>query len=350
MVWPQRIEAAFLKQAKSCRDLGSPFTADLMHLLATRDLPEGIVRDRIQDWPGDPSAAGDALPLRLAGALHRLVLTGEAEKLASLYPPRQNDLDADALYPVLCETLKAHGAFIHDYLDLPPQTNEVRRSSMVMAGLQEIASRTGLGLSLLEVGSSSGLNLCPELYEVSLGGSVFGTPGSSVKLQPDWQGNTPANCELHIESRRGCDQNPLSPSAVEDVLRLKSYTWPDQRDRLDRLENALSICAQAQPVVDRADAADWIAAQLEPKAENVCRVVYHSIVLQYFPEDTKRRFTQSILEAGARASASAPLAWLAIEADGEQPGCRISLTLWPDGSTITLGRADFHGRWIRWDI
>ena len=37
-----------------------------------------------------------------------------------------------------------------------------------------------------------------------------------------------------------------------------------------------------------------------------------------------------------------------MEADGLSPGAALTLTLWPGGETIPLGRADFHGRWVDW--
>ena len=37
-----------------------------------------------------------------------------------------------------------------------------------------------------------------------------------------------------------------------------------------------------------------------------------------------------------------------MEADGGDPGAAITLTLWPGGETQPLGRADFHGAWVRW--
>ena len=56
--------------------MGSPFTARLCRLLADRLAPGDPVSDRVLAWPGDPSHRADALPLRLAGALHGLVRRG----------------------------------------------------------------------------------------------------------------------------------------------------------------------------------------------------------------------------------------------------------------------------------
>jgi hypothetical protein len=81
------VRDAFRRQAEVCADMGSPFTARLCALAAERLAPGGPVPDRVLDWPGDPSGRADALPLRLAGALHALVLEGRDPALAAAYPP-----------------------------------------------------------------------------------------------------------------------------------------------------------------------------------------------------------------------------------------------------------------------
>ncbi|MDJ0933149.1 DUF2332 family protein [Breoghania sp.] len=105
-VWPEKIRASFARQAGFCRDLGSPFMGGLMDMLAQEGLPEGALRTRIADWFGDPSFKGDAVPLRLAGALHRLVLDGVARELAAYYPPQADGFDADRLRPALVAAVK----------------------------------------------------------------------------------------------------------------------------------------------------------------------------------------------------------------------------------------------------
>ncbi|PTW55764.1 hypothetical protein C8N35_11289 [Breoghania corrubedonensis] len=317
-------------------------------MLARGSLPEGALKTLIAEWPGDPSTRGDVLPLRLAGALHRLVIDGKVPDLAACYPPQATEFDAVCLAPALKVAISAHESFLCDYLKLPPQTNEVRRSSMVMAGLLEISNAVGKPLSLLEIGSSAGFNLYPDLYRHEMGGLVAGDPASPLVLAPEWHGSQPRATTVTIAERRGCDRNPLDPTRAEDVVRLKSYTWPDQLDRMTRLETALALVGNAALHIAQADALDWLSDELARPAPQRCRVVYHSIVLQYLVPADRERFAEIMVAAGARANEDSPLAWLSIEADGRSPGCAVTLTAWPDGTRRTLARADFHGRWIRW--
>ena len=56
-----------------------------------------------------------------------------------------------------------------------------------------------------------------------------------------------------------------------------------------------------------------------------------------------------MVEAGARATDQAPLAWLPMEADHtDQDGAEVSLIVMPSGVKFDLWRADFHCRWVRW--
>ncbi|WP_010141441.1 DUF2332 family protein, partial [Oceanicola sp. S124] len=77
VVQPAPWQAHFLKQARACEALGSPFTAALLRWLEGA-MPEGAVAAPIRDW--DPGALGpDAVALRLAGGLHALVLLDRDE-------------------------------------------------------------------------------------------------------------------------------------------------------------------------------------------------------------------------------------------------------------------------------
>lgn len=69
-------------------------------------------------------------------------------------------------------------------------------------------------------------------------------------------------------------------------------------------------------------------------------------------EEAERARAEAVLaEAGARASAAAPLARLAMEPDPPQEPAapmRVRLTTWPGGVTRELGVAGPHGPPVRW--
>lgn len=265
------VRQAFEKQAVACDVLGSPFTARLCRIVAERLTHETAVGKTILEWPGDASYTGDSVPLRLAGALHALVVTATSPSLQQAYPPYS--VSDDDLWATIFDALKQHSDFILERLKSAPQTNEVRRSAALLPGFMTIAALTGKPLVLSEVGASAGLNLQWDFYHYQLGDVSWGD-NSTVFLKPEWRGNQPPSVPVEISHRAGCDLNPLDPSSQDDRQRLISYLWADQSDRIERTANALEIARQHHIKVTRADAVDWLKTRLAAVHNGSCQVVY----------------------------------------------------------------------------
>ncbi len=339
--------AGFLAQVEACRLLGSPFTARVCALLGERLRPETEFGRRILGWSGHPGL--DALPLRATGGLNALARSGRSPALAAVYPP--HEATDEALWAAIETAMTEHDPFLAAYLDSPPQTNEVTRSSAVLGGCLHITAATGLPLDLHEIGASAGLNLNFDQYAYDLGDARWGASGADVRVVSRWDGAMPPlDAPLSIRSRRACDVNPIDARRDEDRARLLSYVWPDQVDRLGRIEAALGFAARAGTVVEKADAADWVEANFGAAGTpGGVKVLFHTIVWQYLPPEVKARIAAAMQAAGMAATADAPVAWLRVEADDVQGSAGIRLTLWPSGEERLLGRADFHGRRIIWN-
>jgi hypothetical protein len=331
------LAGAFAAQADACERLGSPLTGRVLRLAGARVDPGSAVGQRLATWPGDMSAAGDAVALRLAGGLHALVLSGRAPDLAAAYAGAGDSALGDALAAVL----EREAAHLLTWLDRPPQTNEVRRAAVAIAGAGLIARETGgRPVEWLELGASAGLNLHWDAYALRGPGWRRGAAGPVLELAPDWHGPPPPEAPP-IAARAGVDLHPADPG--RDALRLLAYVWADQADRLERTRAALSHAAGQPRWVEAGDAGDWLAARLAgPPAPGTVRVVFHAIAWQYFPPATRDR------ARAAMADAKAPLFQLAMEADGRKDSAALTVTRWPEGTTLPLGRADFHGRRIDW--
>ncbi len=335
------IRHAFLAQMKACGTMGSPLMAQLMGGLAERLRRGDPVTDRVLDWPGDPSSMADAVPLRLAGGLHALVLAGADPALATAYATPGTDPTDAAL-----AAIQRHPSFLLDWLTSPPQTNEVRRSAVLIAAAHWLTARVGLPLVLSELGASAGLNLLWDHYCLLAGGQTFGPAMPALTLTPDWTGPLPPSARPRVIGRAGVDLNPLDP--VTDRLRLLAYLWADQPDRIARTSVVLDLATAARPDIAKGDAATWLETRLTTRQEGALHLIFHTVAWQYFPPATQSRARAALAKAGTAATPAAPIAHLAMEADDETPGAGLTLTLWPKGETISLGRADFHGRWVDW--
>ena len=326
--------------------MGSPFTADLCFRFAKHLDHTTKVGAFCLDWPGDPGPSADSIPLRLCGAFHALVLSNQDDELAAVYPPHR--LEAPE-WPVLERVLNEHEAFLMDFIQSVPQTNEVSRSSVIFPSLMLTAELCKMPLSLLEVGASGGLNLRANKFSYDLGGLECGTADSQLRLTPEWQGNQPLLSEPKIVDRRACDLNPLDPLDPKDELRLRAYVWPDQAERKARIDAAIEIARHNPAVVDKQDAVKWLEDRLSNLPNNTCSVIYSTVAWQYLPQAAQTAGEKLITECGTVLNgADKALAWLRFEADGNTPGGGIRLQMWPSGLDCLLGRADFHARWVDW--
>jgi hypothetical protein len=345
----EEVRTAFRLQAEWCRTLGSPFTSLLCGLAAERLDRSTAIGEAILDWQGDPDSKADSVPLRFAGALNGLVRKGLLPELKRLYPP--NPLpDGDALWAKVQDALSAAEANIKPWLALPPQTNEVGRSSILFAGLCWLAARYPLPMRLYEVGASAGLNLNLDRYAYRFGEDVFGAAGAALFLTPEWEGRSPPNLTPRVVAREGCDLSPLDATSPKDRERLLAYVWPDQAQRVKRLTTALAIAAHHPVKVERSDAAAWVEQKFAAtSAWGEQQVLLHSIAFQYFPKDTQERIAAHMERTGTSATRDAPIAWLRFEADPElDKAFSLRLRVWPTGEDHLLATGDPHGSWVKW--
>src|SRR6185503_165743 len=91
-----QVVAAFDSQIAWCRKGGAPFTADVLELSRDNIAGGGSLAPLVVPWGGNLLA--DALSLRVIGALHFLVRTDRAPKLAQYYPPHgRAEFDREAV-------------------------------------------------------------------------------------------------------------------------------------------------------------------------------------------------------------------------------------------------------------
>ncbi|MEY2432931.1 MAG: hypothetical protein QOC92_2656 [Acidimicrobiaceae bacterium] len=312
----------------------------------------GVCAEVLARTPEGVEPVLDALPLRFLGGVHRLVLDGDAPDLARFYPSVGGKfaIDDAALdpAPTFLATVAEHRSQVIEALARSVQTNEVGRCASLLPGFLAVAESTGLPLRILELGTSAGLNLRWDhyRYEGGAGGSSFGDPDSVLQFTGVYIDPLPRlDVEAHVVERRGCDRNPIDATSVAGSQLLRSFVWPDQLDRLRALDAALALAPSVPVLVDRADAAVWVADQLGRVTDGMATVLFQSIVWQYLTRDTRAAVRSAVREAGAAATASAPVAWLRMEPGAEPTkGADVRLSLWPPGLDRSIALTGYHGR------
>lgn len=335
-----------LRQSAVAQGLGSPFVSKVLSAAFRQLWRARELNAVIAEWPLDPAAS--AMALRLNAGLHALARRGAFADLSRLYDGHHQEFDR-----AVGEALEHGEPTLLVWMSHPTQTNEVRRSSAFMAALSVLAREHGMPFELLEIGASAGLNLLLDRYAHNLGGTAFGSPDSPLRLQPQWDGSPPPDSPVRVNSARGVDLRPLRLDDPHTRERLTSYIWPGDETRSNCLQSAMNIAREDMPSVDRASAAPWLAEQLNaPQAEGMVRVVQHSMVLQYLPQDELDAVKRNLLHAGSTASAERPLARIGLEWNTKRSAVVLCMTRWSgasdDGCRKILAKCHPYGASIRW--
>ncbi len=336
---PREVLAGWVRfQAKGCAELGSPFYAALLESAAADLDSSGAVFDALTGF--ETESEWSALPLRLMGGVHRLVLQGRVPQLEPHYPSVGGDGDARAAWPAFRDALREHRQEIRQLVARGCQTNEVGRSAALLGGFLEVAHRTRLPLRILEIGASAGLNLRWDRYRYESAEGGWGDEHSPVRFVHFFDVPPSLGRTAEVVERKGCDLEPIDPTSDDGALSLRSFIWSDQLGRLSRLDGAIEV-ARAMPLdVERMDAATFLERELDEPWPDMATVVYHSVFVQYLTEGSRRRITAAIDRAVSRATPDAPVYHLRMEPDAATFEVKLGDEL--------LATSKPHGTGVRW--
>lgn len=349
---------AFESQAIACDFMGSPFTASLCRHIAKDYEARGICYDLMQGWP-EKKYLIDALPMRICGGIHYASITKRDEALHAAYPDNNEDWRIEEIWPLAEAYLKNDFKFVQGFLKSPPQTNEVRRSNALMAGLLWLCNKwKGVPIHALELGASAGLLQHLDKFQYQNEAWSY-NGGGDVQMDTEWRGAIPPlQHKVQIESRAACDQNPLNIQDQGARNKLKAFIWADQKDRIKRFEAATALALQEGVKLDKQDAAKWLKEQLQQRPKDQPCVVYHSIFYQYPDTATREAIRGAIIEAGYSANEANPLAWLRFEGafvfdkKGDPKKTLLDVVTWPSnsqkGDRTRLADVCPHGQWVEW--
>ena len=333
-------------QARHSESAGAPCTARVIRAeLAILETDSATGR-RMANWQG--LSLADAMPLRIAGGLHWLYLSGEDRRLEPVYGGLLTD--QGAIDAIVADMAVKFDARLMPWLDGPPQTNEAGRSASVMAGLLWLSGRLGPRFELNEIGASAGVNTMMGRYFYDLGGTTAGPSLSRMRIAPEWRGDPPPANPVEIVAARGCDRAPVDLTDPDQALKLKAYVWAEAAERMARIDTAIAMAERAAPELERMDAVDAVRDMLaRPQEAGVTRVLFHTIVWQYLPEASQDAITAMMEDAGHAATAERPLAWVSLETNRATFAHELRVRYWPGGDqAVHLANAHPHGAWVEW--
>lgn len=276
--------------------------------------------------------------------------SGKAQPNLVFAAARWHGVPAPGPYRMLREALLGDdGSIRHTVLSRATQTNEVRRLATLAPTFERLARPHGGRLVLLEVGASAGLCLYPDRYDYAwrttdaavahwspTGG---GRDVGRTVLPADVDGPfDPPTGPVHIAWRCGLDLHPLDVCDEDAVRWLALLVWPEQPDRLTRLELAVQVARQARPPLRAGDLRTDVPALVRVASRHGPVVVYHSAVLAYVEPAERERFHDQMLELVATGACH----WVSNEAPQILPRLAATATPRPPGSRGFLLALDGH--------
>ncbi len=232
------------------------------------------------------------------------------------------------------------------------QTNEAARCAAFLPVLAEIDAE----IALIEVGAAAGLCLFPDRYAYRYDTRPpLGEAPLEIHVDTAESLRPPQRLP-YVSWRAGLDLNPLDVSDPEDLSWLQACVWPEHDERRRRLDLAAQIVAADPPRIDRGDLRNATLALIDQAPRDATKVVFHSAVLAYVDEASRRDFATTMIRTVQECG---DVMWLSNE------GPTAVADLDPSTSSVTpprrsahfhlarngselLALTDPHGRWLRW--
>jgi hypothetical protein len=320
-------------------------------------------------------------PNLLLAAVHFLLLRGATHPLAAHYNTVRWMAGEEAIGPPSSDVVTdfkdfclGHRAELLDLITVRnTQTNEVGRCTALLPAFNVIAAGYPVGqpLSLLDLGTSAGLNLLFDSYSYTYaqradGASVgAGAPGAQVHLECTVRGQLeelPALTLPAIATRTGIDAAPIDPLSHDSALWLLACLWPDNLTRFTRLRGALMTARTTSPppVVHRGDIIDDLAQVAATIPQEGPLIVFHTWVAAYLSPDRQAALVQAVRSLSRQRTVHHVYAESPIETPGlptppspsPRPTSSLATALVhlpPDDSgPVRLADAHHHGRWLQW--
>jgi hypothetical protein len=298
-------------------------------------------------------------PTVILAALHDLALAGRAPALAAAYAAADGGAAAEAAIDTL---LRMTDSVVAVAVRRKTRTFETGRCAVLYPAIAEAARRVGAHeVGLIGVGCSATLDLHVDRVGITYSnGQSLGDPSSLVQLSASIVGDPPVpkRAMPEVVARVGVDPDPVDVTDADEARWLRACLWPNQPERMARIEAAMALAATAPPLLLRGIAVDVLPDAFARVPTGALPVVITSWALSRFPLESRLRFLHRLDEAAAGRA----VAWVSVEGVGVAPaiptlGDRrasghsiIGLAVF-DGSALraeAIGRCWSQGRLLAW--
>ena len=292
------------------------------------------------------------MPNLIFEAVHFLLLNNKDDELAKYYPSITADYKQDLpfeLFKNFC--LKNKEEIINIEQTKIVQTNSLNRTAYLMPMLSHLFEDKEI--NIIDIGTSAGLTLNMDKYEYHYNGKhSLGKSGVKIKSEIK-DGNLPKfNNPVRIIKKIGIDQNPLDLKIESNEKWLKALIWADLTERVEKMEQAISVAKQAN--IEFKKASDLVSFKriIQEQNNNIPLVIYHTHMLYQFNQEERESFWKLIDEVGNKRD----ITYIATEGsrvfktDYGLRGILVELTEYKNGTKNNriIAETNGHANWIKW--
>src|SRR5688572_20679746 len=255
-------------------------------------------------------------PTVILAALHDLALAGRAPALAAAYAAMDGDAAAGAAIDTLVRMTDSVVAIAERR---QTRTFDTGRCAVLYPAIAEAARRVGApAVGLIDIGCSAGLDLHVDRVGITYSnGQSLGDPSSPVQLSAALVGDRPlpTSAMPEVVARVGVDVDPVDVTDADDARWLRACLWPDQPERVTRLEAEMALAATAPPLLLQGDAVEMLPDAFAGVPADALPVVTTTWALSQFPLERRLRFLHRLDQAAAGRA----VAWVSAEGVGVAP-------------------------------
>lgn len=295
---------------------------------------------------------GQPSPNMLFGAVHYLLMTGADHSLTRFYrsltPNPVTDIDPFPDFRSFC--LEYRGQIEKILETRRVQTNVVERCGLLYPAFSIVSKEINdAPLSMIEVGTSAGLNLNWDNYSYDYGdGNIHGNQSSPVRIRTDMIGNGRPEISGDVPKvayRIGLEYSAIDLSNHDDVTWLKALVWPENTTRLHNLEEAIKLFQADPPPIIEGNAIDTLSQAISDAPDNSTICVFHTHTLNQFSESDRNAFYDLLRSE----SYSRPIFVVSSESR-IRPEPLLEIRRFQNGSRRKkrLAVSDPHGKWMEW--
>ncbi|KYP80245.1 DUF2332 domain-containing protein [Ferroacidibacillus organovorans] len=294
---------------------------------------------------------GQPVPNLLFASVHYLLLSGVDHELKAFYlSVTGNPRPFEGSFPPFknfCQNYR--NEMIRLLQSKMVQTNEIRRCTYFYPSFCYIYNKVRRPLSLVEIGTSAGLQLLWDKYSYSYGtDSVYGDLSSSVHLTSELRsGNALPLLQKTppVKSKFGIDLHVVDLSKKEDYLWLKSLIWPEHKERLEVLEKAAQLFTINSVNLIEGDGVSLLPHVVEQVPEDSALCIFHTHVANQIPDELKRKLIDNIKAIGTKRDV------FHLYNNISDVG-KLHLDSFINGVEFNeiIAETDGHGRWFDWYV